>query len=68
MADAKILTLKEEEYDSILTHWGFRSCDYIKDLPVNQDFHGSDIDQFGFYYLKTFKIQYLVYKELGAEN
>jgi len=68
--------LEPEKYpiEAIYRHWGLFQMipEKVKDMPVVPDFRSfanKDLDaQFGFFYTKTFKIQYLLYKELGPEN
>ena len=69
MADAGFLRLSEGEYSEILAHWGFVGHRAVSDRPVNQDFRYDVKGEFsGFFYIKTFKVQYLIYRELGPEG
>ena len=69
MADSGFLRLSENEYNEILTHWGFVGHKAVSDRPVNQDFRFTVKGEFsGFFYIKTFKVQYLIYRELGPEG
>jgi hypothetical protein len=69
MADSGFLQLTESEYRAILDHWGFIGHRAEKDKPVNHDFRYDVKGEFsGFFYIKTFKVQHLIYRELGAER
>ncbi len=69
MADSGFLRLSEDEYREILAHWGLIGHQPEFDQPVNRDFRYSTMGEFsGFFYIKTFKVQYLIYRELGAEG
>ncbi len=69
MADSGFLRLSESEYSEIRAHWGFVGHRAVSDRPVNQDFRYDVKAEFsGFFYIKTFKVQYLIYRELGPER
>jgi hypothetical protein len=65
IAEYGLLGKNDVSYDSVLETWKFHSADAANDLPVCIDFRTT---MWHFYYTKTFKIQYLIYKELGKEK
>ena len=70
MIDSGDLILTDDEADSILPYWGFYNVDYYdSDDPLITDFRnsGSYVQQ-SFYYQKSFKVQYILFKELGASG
>ena len=69
MREAGFFEFSDSEYRAIQLHWAFEDHKREKDLPVAHDFRfetGGDFS--GFFYIKTFKIQYLLFKELGPEG
>jgi hypothetical protein len=63
-----ILKLSRKEAETILRHWGFDNIKSKGDLPVVNDFRKKKPELFRFWYKKTFKIQFILIKELGAKN
>jgi hypothetical protein len=68
MADAGTLALENKEYTEIQTHWGLRYTSYGKDFPLEKDFRGKDNDNRSFFYMKTFKLQYLLDREMKRDT
>jgi len=64
----KMLSLEKQEAGSIPPHWGFVNTDHKMDLPVLKDFRKTNPGLFKFWYKKTYKIQFILYKELGAKS
>jgi len=68
MVDAGYLTLTPEEYASIFRHWGFTANRPANDVPLF-DYGKRQTDKDNFMlYIKSFRIQYLLYRELGQEK
>jgi hypothetical protein len=65
IAEYGLLSKNDAAYDSVMRTWGFYSTGTTNDRPVMIDFRRT---VWHFYYSKTFKIQYLIYKELGKEK
>jgi hypothetical protein len=61
------LKLSNEEYHSVWNHWGFNIVEIKKDLPTIDDFR-SNSEFIELWYMKTFKIQYILHRELGSKN
>ncbi|MBN1410667.1 MAG: hypothetical protein JW969_07465 [Spirochaetales bacterium] len=68
MMEAGFLELDEKEANEVKRHWGFWFNDNKKDKPLSKDFRGQDEGDRQLYYSKTFKLQYIIYKELGPEK
>ena len=63
MIDAGVLELSVDEYNAILSHWGFFKDSLIDSPSVGKDFRTTD---FTIYYMKTFRVQFLLFQELGS--
>jgi hypothetical protein len=68
MVEQGFLSLKPFELEEVKRHWGYRYNTYKRDIILENDFRGKDEQDRQLYYSKTFKLQYLLYKELGPEN
>lgn len=62
------LTITDDAYAYIMKHWGLNYPDYEKDLPVLHDFRNDKDAKRNFFYAKTFKLQYILFNTLGADN
>ena len=68
IGDSGFLSDKYVRRDNIFTQWGFHSdLSSVEDEPLCMDFR-YEKDKFGFFYHKTFRVQYIIYKELGTEK
>lgn len=67
MSDAGYLELSEEEYYSIFLHWGFYNGEIAPDNRLLEDFRWESTEMFGRYYMKSFKLVHIIYRELGRE-
>jgi hypothetical protein len=65
IAEYGLADKKEIVYDNVLSTWGFGNTNTKNDKPVIIDFRR---EVWHFFYTKTFKIQYLIYKELGKKR
>jgi len=68
MADEGMLELDKSEYAKIRNHWGLEYTQYETDLPLLYDFRGKNENTRSFFYMKTFKLQYLLHRELGKDG
>lgn len=68
MSDAGFLELDEDEYNSIFIHWGFFNGDVAEDHPLIEDYRWISTEMFGKYYMKSFKLVHLLYRELGVDT
>lgn len=68
MVDSGILKLGSDEYNSIFSHWGFYNSDIDKGRPLIVDFRWESSDLFSRFYMKSFKIVHILYKELGTSS
>jgi len=69
MANLNFLTLDEKEYYSLFQHWGISWVEHADDPALQTDFRWQNNEERrSVYYLKTFKLQYYIYKELGKEK
>lgn len=68
MYDSGEFHLTEDEYNSIFNHWGYYNSDIDKERPLINDFRWESSDLFSRYYMKSFKITHIIYKELGTED
>ncbi|NPV02675.1 MAG: hypothetical protein HPY53_14980 [Brevinematales bacterium] len=74
MLETGYLDPADVTYKSIYVHWGLHQLlpENAPDLPVYPDFRNYDVkgESFdtGCFYTKTFKVQYLINKELGAKS
>jgi len=70
LAQSGHLTLTEDEMIQIQNWWGFFTPTILKDRPLGDDdvknLNGDE--SFSLFYQKSYKIQYILYKELGAEG
>ncbi|OHD54678.1 MAG: hypothetical protein A2Y33_02540 [Spirochaetes bacterium GWF1_51_8] len=68
MLDRKLLDPEIFPLSAFYWHWGLHALkpDNIKDYPVYPDFRDEN-DARGYFYLKTFKVHYILFKELGAD-
>ncbi len=62
------LRLDSEELLSVLEEWTLDEKPPKKDLPLSQDFHLSDASLGPWYYSKSVRTQFILYKELGPEG
>ncbi len=70
LAKAGALNLTKDEILEIQNWWGFYVPKVLKDRPLgDEDLKIPNEDEnFSLFYQKTFKIQYIIYNELGAEG
>ena len=70
VAAAGELQLVADEAVAIASHWGAGSTApaATADLPLGTDFRFSHPNRFGLWYEKTFKVQLILYAELGADG
>ena len=63
-----LLSLSPAELKSIWVSWGFRQVPAGGDQPTEVDFRASGGDSFLLWYNKTFKVQYIICRELGMQK
>lgn len=64
------LTLTPDEILEILNWWGFYNPTILKDIPLgDMEFKNlNEEESFSLHYQKTFKIQYILFQELGHDG
>ncbi len=67
-ANDRVLHLQQAELNSIWRHWGIHDGPNDADRPTESDFRKDGGNSFLLWYNKTFKIQYIIFTELGAEG
>ncbi|MEE8435402.1 MAG: hypothetical protein V3S64_11495 [bacterium] len=68
MAEAGNFHLDPGQLGVLRGHWGFRGGFFKPDAPMLKDFRPKGGEWFQAWYRKTFKLQYLLHRELGAKN
>lgn len=68
MADAGFLTLSKEEYASIFKHWVFAGPRPSNDVPLEEYGRRPEDKEHFLLYIKSFRVQYMLYRELGADS
>jgi hypothetical protein len=68
MAEAGKLNLDSGQLGVLRGHWGFRQGFFQPDAPMLTDFRPKGGEWFLTWYRKTFKLQYLLHRRLGAEK
>jgi hypothetical protein len=66
--DSGLLSDEYVSRENIFANWNLKSdVSSIEDEPLSMDFR-YEKDKFGFFYTKSFRVQYIIYKELGTEK
>jgi len=70
LTQAGLLKLTQEEILEIHNWWGFYTSAVLKDKPLGDEEikNLKEEESFSLFYQKTFKIQYIIFKELGSEG
>ena len=66
MAEAGHFPLAPGQAGVLRGHWGFRLGNFEPDAPMLKDFRPKGVKWFRAWYRKTFKLQYLLHRQLGG--